>query len=180
MRGTGSHDVEITNVFLDDAVMQGVRRPAGKWHPFMHLVVLVAIPIFYGAYVGVLERAREIALGLAQRKKDDPLIAILAGELENQVVTAQIAHASMVQLTATANPGQDASNAMLCRRTILVTALTRGAEKALELGGGAGFYRAAGLERCFRDLQAARYHPVPEKPQTALTGRFLLGFDFDS
>ena len=29
MRGTGSHDVEITNVFLPDAVMQGVRgRPA--------------------------------------------------------------------------------------------------------------------------------------------------------
>ena len=40
MRGTGSHDVEITDVFLPDAVMQGVRRPAGKWHPFMHAVAL--------------------------------------------------------------------------------------------------------------------------------------------
>ena len=33
MRGTGSHDVELEGVFLPDAVMGGVRRPPGKWHP---------------------------------------------------------------------------------------------------------------------------------------------------
>ncbi len=33
-------------------------------------------------------------------------------------------------------------------------------ELAMELGGGAGFYRAAGLERRFRDIQAARFHPL--------------------
>jgi acyl-CoA dehydrogenase len=46
MRGTGSHDVELDNVFLPDAVMQGVRRAAGKWHPFMHAVMLAALPVF--------------------------------------------------------------------------------------------------------------------------------------
>lgn len=35
------------------------------------------------------------------------------------------------------------------------------------------------LMRCFRDIQAARYHPVQEKPQTRLTGRILLGLDID-
>ena len=180
MRGTGSHDVDIKNVFLPDAVMQGVRRPPGKWHPFMHTVVLAAVPIFYGAYVGVAEKARDIALGLAERRKQDPLVAVVAGELENQIVTAQLAHDSMIDLTATAKPGPATTTAIMCRRTILVNAVTRAAEKALELGGGAGFYRSAGLERCFRDLQAARYHPIPEKPQTHLTGRFLFGLDFDA
>jgi acyl-CoA dehydrogenase len=180
MRGTGSHDVEINDVFLADAVMQGIRRPAGKWHPFMHTVVLAALPIFYGAYLGVAENAREIALGLAARKKDDPLVAVLAGELENYIVTAQMTHDSMIALTASAKPGPAASNAMMCRRTIFVKAVIQAAEKALELGGGAGFYRSAGLERCFRDIQGARYHPIPEKPQTQLTGRFLLGHAFDA
>jgi len=179
MRGTGSHDVDIKNAFLPDAVMQGVRRPAGKWHPFMHAVVLAAVPVFYSAYVGVLDAARDIALGLAARRKDDPLVAIVAGEMENQVVTAQMAHASMVALTATEKPGPETSMAMMCRRTILVNALIRGVEKALELGGGAGFYRSAGLERCFRDIQGARFHPIPEKAQTRLAGRFLLGLDLD-
>jgi alkylation response protein AidB-like acyl-CoA dehydrogenase len=179
MRGTGSHDVEIKDVFLPDAVMQGVRRPAGKWHPFMHTVVLVALPIFYGAYLGVAEAAREIALSLAARKKDDPLVPPIVGEMENQIVSAQITHSSMVALTATMKPGVEATNAMICRRTIFVNAVIHAVEKATELGGGQGFYRSTGLERCFRDIQGARYHPIQEKPQTRLTGRILLGLDVD-
>jgi acyl-CoA dehydrogenase len=180
MRGTGSHDVELENVFLPDAVMQGVRRPAGKWHPAMHAVFLSVAPIIYGAYVGVAEGARAIALELAGRKKTDPSVALLVGELENLVVTAQIAHDSMIELTAQSKPGPEASSAMACRRTILVNSVIRAAEKALEVAGGAGFYRSAGLERCFRDIQAARYHPMPEKAQTRFTGRYLLGLDLDS
>jgi alkylation response protein AidB-like acyl-CoA dehydrogenase len=48
---------------------------------------------------------------------------------------------------------------------------------AMEVAGGVGFYRSAGLERKFRDIQAARYHPLQEKPQTIYTGRFALGLD---
>jgi acyl-CoA dehydrogenase len=179
MRGTGSHDVEITNVFLPDAVMQGVRRPVGKWHPFMHAVALAALPIFNAAYLGVAEKAKEIALTLAARRKDDPLTAILAGELENQIVTAQIALDAMMSMTATAKPGPESTSAMMSRRTIFGNAVLRAAEKALELGGGAGFYRSAGLDRCFRDMQGVRYHPLPEKGQTYMTGRILLGLPID-
>src|SRR4051812_12589850 len=53
MRGTGSHDVELDGVFVPDAAMGGVRRPVGKWHPFMHTAALVALPVFYSAYLGV-------------------------------------------------------------------------------------------------------------------------------
>jgi len=179
MRGTGSNDVEINNAFLPDAVMQGVRRPVGKWHPFMHAVALAALPIFNAAYLGVAEKAKELALGLAARRKDDPLTAVVAGELENQIVTAQIAHEAMVSMTATAKPGPETTSAMMSRRTIFGNAILRAGEKALELGGGAGFYRSAGLDRCFRDLQAVRYHPLPEKGQTYLTGRILLGLPID-
>jgi acyl-CoA dehydrogenase len=179
MRGTGSHDVELTDVFLPDAAMQGVRRPAGKWHPFMHTVALAALPIFYSAYLGVADHARELAIGLAGRKKHDPLVAVLVGELENLHVTACLARDGMVALSATASPGPDSTMSMLSRRTVLVNALLRFAEKSLEVGGGAAFYRSTGLEICFRDLQGARYHPVPEKTQTLLTGRHLLGLPLD-
>jgi hypothetical protein len=39
----------------------------------------------------------------------------------------------------------------------------------MELAGGAGFYRAAGLERRFRDMQGARYHPLQRGPQAHYT-----------
>ncbi|HEY0705934.1 MAG TPA: acyl-CoA dehydrogenase family protein [Polyangia bacterium] len=179
MRGTGSHDVEIKNAFLPDQVMQGVRRPSGKWHPFIHTVVLVALPIIYSAYVGIAETARSIALDLASRKKTDPLIALLAGELENQVVAAQVALESMIALVTTAKPGPATTAAVSTRRALVVNSVLRAVDKALELAGGAGFYRSAGLERCFRDAQGVRFHPIPEKSQTLLAGRVALGLDID-
>ena len=179
MRGTGSHDVEINGAFVPDAVTKGVRRPVGKWHPFMHMVALVALPVFNSAYLGVAESARNAALRLAQRKKDDPTMPFLVGEMENLLITAQLAHASMVQAVVSEKPGPATTAATFSRRTIFVNAATGTVQKALEVAGGPGFYRAAGIERAFRDIQASRYHPLPEKPQTRLTGRVLLGLDID-
>jgi len=160
-------------------MMGGVRRPAGKWHASVHAVTLNALPIVYGAYVGVAEAARDLAIEIARKKKDDPGLPYLIGEMENQLVTAQIALASATALVTNAKPGPEATSAMLVRRTIIGGAVLRTLDKAMEVAGGASFFRAAKLERLFRDVQAARFHPVPEKQQTRLTGRVLLGLDLD-
>jgi acyl-CoA dehydrogenase len=178
MRGTGSHDLVLESVFVSDAATS-VRRPAGKWHPAMHAIVFVALPIIAAAYLGAAQAARQIALRLAEKRKADPLVAVLVGELENHFVAAELAFASLVDLVATRKPGAESTAAALARRTIGGQAVVRTVEKALEVAGGAGFYRAAGLERLFRDVQASRYHPLPEKPQTRLTGRLLLGLELD-
>lgn len=179
MRGTGSTDVELKDVFIPDAAMAGLKREPGKWHPFMQLVVLSAMPIVYAAYLGVAESAREVALGLAKKKKDDPHTAYLVGEMDNLLLTAQVVHASMVELTKTAKPGPEATSTMLARRTIVAQSLLQMAAKTLDVGGGSSFYNASHLERHFRDLQAARYHPLPEKAQHYLSGRLALGFGLD-
>ena len=180
MRGTGSHDVMLEGVFIPEAVAAaGVHRPAGKWHPFFHTVTMVALPVIYAAYLGVAEAARDLAIRLAGNKKNDAATPLLIGEMENELVTAQLAHAGMVDLTANQKPGPATTSAAACRRTILGKALIRSVEKAMEAVGGVGFYREAGLERAWRDIQGARYHPIQEKPQLKLTGRFLLGLDID-
>jgi acyl-CoA dehydrogenase len=179
MRGTGSHDVQLDEVFLPDAAMAGLHRPAGKWHPFLHVVAMAALPVIYSAYLGVAEAARDIALGMAKRKKDDPNVPYLVGEMESHLVTAQLAVEGMVELVRSAKPGPETTSAALVRRTLAANSVIRTVEKALEAAGGGAFYRSAQLERLFRDVQAARYHPMPEKPQTRYTGRVLLGLDAD-
>jgi acyl-CoA dehydrogenase len=169
----------LDGVFLPDAMMGGLRRPAGKWHPSLHVVTLNALPIVYAAYVGIAEAARSLAIEMARKKKDDPSLAYLIGEMENQLVTAQIAHQSAVAMATTATPGPQATSAMLSRRTIIGGAVLRTLDKALEVAGGGSYFRAARLERLFRDIQAARFHPVPEKVQTRFTGRVLLDLDID-
>lgn len=53
----------------------------------------------------------------------------------------------------------------------------------MEAAGGAGFYRAQGLERRFRDIQAARYHPLQAGPQAGpqaeYAGAVALGLPTD-
>jgi alkylation response protein AidB-like acyl-CoA dehydrogenase len=52
-------------------------------------------------------------------------------------------------------------------------------ELAMEVAGGAGRYRSAGLERKFRDIQAARYHPLQSGPQAEYAGAMALGRPVD-
>jgi alkylation response protein AidB-like acyl-CoA dehydrogenase len=52
-------------------------------------------------------------------------------------------------------------------------------EKAMEAAGGSSFYRAAGLERLFRDVQGARFHRPQERSQLRFSGRLALGLDVD-
>jgi alkylation response protein AidB-like acyl-CoA dehydrogenase len=179
MRGTGSHDIELKDVFIPEAATQGVRRPAGKWHPAMHVVVLIAMPLVYAAYLGAAEAAHELALAAARKKKDDPSTAFLVGELESELCTARVLHADMIEVARTAKPGPETTAAQLTRRGIVASAIIRTVEKAMEVAGGGAFYRTAPLERLFRDVQAGRYHPVTDRPRARLVGRVALGLDID-
>jgi acyl-CoA dehydrogenase len=178
MRGTGSHDIELKEVFVADAAIAG-KRPQGKWHPLFHIISMIAFPIIYSAYLGVAEGARGRALEMAKKKPDDGNLAYLAGEMENAFHTAQIAHADMIRNAETSAPGPETTSRAMIGRTLVGEQAIRTLECALELAGGAAFYRDAGLERAFRDVQGARFHPLQAKPQLRFTGRVALGMDID-
>ncbi len=178
MRGTGSNDVELDNVFVPDAAISG-RRPQAKWHPLFHAISMLAFPLIYAAYMGVADGARAIALKAAAKRADEGHLAYLAGEMENAHTTAEIAFEDMVRIAEAEKPGEKTSSRSMIRRTIVGQNAIKTVERAMEVAGGAGFYRKMGLERAFRDVQAARYHPLQEKPQLRYTGRVALGLDVD-
>jgi acyl-CoA dehydrogenase len=99
--------------------------------------------------------------------------------MENELRAARIALDSVIKLAAEAQPGPETSNEVMIHRTLIARAALASVEKAMEVAGGAGFFRAAGIERLFRDVQAARYHPLPLKRQLDFTGRFTLGLPID-
>jgi alkylation response protein AidB-like acyl-CoA dehydrogenase len=178
MRGTGSHDVELTEVFVPDAAISG-RRPADKWHPLFHIISMIAFAIIYAAYMGVADGARAKALGVARRKADDAHLPYLVGEMENAHLAAEIAWGEMVTLAETGTPGPEATGRAMALRTLVGRNAIETVEKAMEAAGGAAFYRELGLERAIRDVQGARFHPLQEKPQLRYSGRLALGLDID-
>ena len=179
MRGTGSDDVVFDGLFIPDAAIAG-KRPQGQWHMLFHIISMIAFALIYSAYVGVAEGARGRALELAKKRPQDPLLAQLVGEMENALLAARLAHRRMIEIAETGTPGPETtSEAMQCR-TLVGQAAIDTVAKAMEVAGGAAFYRKTGLERAFRDVQAGRFHPLQEKPQLDLAGRVALGWDIDS
>jgi hypothetical protein len=57
---------------------------------------------------------------------------------------------------------------------ILTNACIGVVTKAMEIVGGQGYCRGFGLEEPFRDIQAAKYHPLQEHEQFKFGGEFIL------
>ncbi|HVQ76159.1 MAG TPA: acyl-CoA dehydrogenase family protein [Candidatus Binatia bacterium] len=178
MRGTGSHDIVLDRVFVPEGAVS-IRRPAGRWSPPFHLIYAIALPMIYSVYLGVAEAARALALREAQKRRDDPLVQVTAGEMETELATARMAVADMVAATTMAAPGPETTNRVAIGRGVCGRAAVRAVELAMELGSGGAFYRSLGLERLFRDVQAARYHPLQRQPQHLYAGRLALGLGVD-
>ena len=179
MRGTGSHDVVLENVFVPDAAVS-VRRPRGRWHPAMHVVAMIAIPLIYAVYVGVAESARDLAVERARKRPQDAHLVDLAGGIDNALATARLALADMFTAAAGNAPGAATTQRVMVGRALVEGAVLEVVDLALELGGGGAFYRDAGLERRFRDAQACRYHPLQGRVQREYAGRLALGLDLDA
>lgn len=178
MRATGSHDVEIDGWFLPDAAVSG-KRPKGKWHPLYHMISMIAMPLIYSVYLGVAEAAREAARAAARRRAGDPDVVLAMGELENELLAAQLAQARLVALVSEGKPGPETTSAIFGARALAAEAAIRTVEKALQLAGGQAYRRESPIERLFRDIQAARFHPLRRGEQLRLCGRLALGLDID-
>lgn len=178
MRATGSNDVILDNVFVPSAAV-AARRPQGRWSPLMHTIATIAFPLVYSVYLGVAEAARDLAVQEAQRKRADPTTPYLVGEMETELAAARLAVASMMQTAQSPKFGPETTNAVFMARTLACRHAIRTVEKAMEVAGGGAFFRTRGLERLFRDIQAARYHPLQEKQQQLYAGRMALGLDLN-
>lgn len=174
MRGTGSHDVLIEGHVVPEAAV-AVKRKAGEWHPLFHIIATIAFPLIYAVYLGVAEGARDIAIDLAKRKKPTRHAIDLAGRMETELAGARLAVESMLAAVRLNAPSAATINQVMIGRHLAERHAIAAVEYAMELAGGIGFYRSAGLERKFRDIQAARYHPLQSGPQAEYAGAMALG-----
>jgi alkylation response protein AidB-like acyl-CoA dehydrogenase len=176
MRGTASHTVRLENVFVPDAAI-ALRRPRGVYHSVWNVVLTVAMPLIMSVYVGIAQKAAELSIGHIRRKKTaKPHVPTLIGEMNNDLAAAEIQLNDMLRIANNYDfePIDQNGHDILTRKTNVANAAIRVVTKAMEIVGGEGFYRSFGLERLFRDVQAARYHPLPESDQMRFSGEYLL------
>lgn len=174
MRGTGSHDVVIDGHVVPEAAV-ALKRKAGEWHPLFQIIATLAFPLVYSAYLGVAESACDIARALAARRRPERHVLDLVGRMQTELKAAALARRFMLEATQHGHCDAETVNDVMTGKRILTEHAIRAVELAMEAAGGPGFYRAPGLERRFRDIQGARYHPLQAGPHAEYAGAVALG-----
>ena len=176
MRGTGSHTVRLEGVFIPEAGIT-LRRPRGEFHPVFNVIVTVALPLIMSVYVGLAEKAAREAIEFAKRQSHPkPHLPDALGGMMNELTSAEVQLRDMIRLANDLDfqPANQLGQDILSRKTNVANACVGVVTRAMEIVGGQGFYRSFGLERLFRDVQAAKYHPLPERDQHRFLGEYLL------
>jgi alkylation response protein AidB-like acyl-CoA dehydrogenase len=175
MRGTGSNTVVLKDVFIPESAIV-MRRAQNEWHPFYNVVLTVAVPLIMGVYVGIAEKAYEIAVEHF-KKEQEHYSFYLVGEMEKEMVNAKVMWKDMIGIANNYNFEATLENgtAILTRKTILTEACIKTVSKAMEIAGGRGYLESSELERLYRDVRACAFHPLSEKAQQYVLGNYLLG-----
>ena len=176
MRGTGSNTIKFDQVFVPDTAI-ALTRKQGEFHPFWNVVITVAMPLIMSAYVGIAQKAYQLAISRA-RKNPSPKahLPYQIGELYNDLTAAETLWKDMVGIANDFDfeAIDEYSSTILARKTLVSNAVISVVNKAISIAGGGSFYKKSSLERLFRDIQASKFHPLQEKDQYQLVGTRIL------
>ena len=176
MRGTGSQSIVFDDVFVPESAIT-LARPKNEFHPVWNVVLVVATPLIMASYVGIAEKAMEIAIEKGKKyHRNQQHINTLIGRLNNTLLSAQTEWKTMCTLTNDFDfePNETLTVKVLSHKTNIGEFTKKTVDYAMEAIGGQSFYRANVLERLFRDVQASPFHPLPKWEQYAFTGERIL------
>ena len=186
MRPTQSHDTVLDGVFVPDARIGRVVPAGDGSDPYVVAMSMWALPLIATVYVGIAERALEVAVAGARRKTS---IAIERGSYAyHPMVQHQIAQMYLELDAATATvdrfvadwvAGADHGDAWVSKlysaKWRAVEAAKRVVDIALDVVGGAGMFKGNELERLYRDVRCGGFHPGNDAITHEMVGKSVLG-----
>ena len=179
MRGTGSHDVVIEDVFVPDARVMA-NRPFGVIDPPLQVIVTIAMSIITPVYLGIAEAAFAAAVEAADRKKEDPLVQRQVGLMAHRLQVASWAvDRSLDEVGDDPSPSVELLGAALAAKREVALAGIEVCDIAMDVAGGAAYSRGSVIERCYRDIRAAKFHPLTPEVTLLHAGRLALGLPVD-
>ena len=186
MRPTQSHDTVLDGVFVPDARIGRVVPAGNGADPYLVAMSMWALPLIATVYVGIAERALEVAAAGARRKTS---IAIARGAYAyNPMVQHQVAEMYLELDAARATvdrfvddwvAGAEHGEAWVAKvysmKWRAVEASKRVVDIALDVAGGAGMFTGNELERLYRDVRCGGFHPGNDAITHEMVGKSVLG-----
>ncbi len=187
MRATRSDDTIIDGAFVPDRYIARV-VPAGFAGAdlFVLGVFVWAQPTFANIYLGIAERARDLAAETAQKKVSialdnqpiarNPMVQYTIAEMTLQLdaITAQVERVAEDWCTGVDHGGLWPSK-LVSAKYNAVEGARRVVKLALDVVGGAGIFKSHELERLLRDSILGPVHPANSLLTHEIVGKSALG-----
>jgi alkylation response protein AidB-like acyl-CoA dehydrogenase len=186
MRATQSHDTILDGVFVPDERIGRV-VPAGDGSDlFLVAMAMWPLSLIAAVYLGIADRALEIAADGARRKTSvaiergayayHPVVQHQVAEMYLELDAASATFERFVDdWTAGADHGDEWVPKVYSMKWRAVEAAKRVVDIALDVAGGGAMFRGNELERLYRDVRAGGFHPGNDALTHELVGKAVLG-----
>jgi alkylation response protein AidB-like acyl-CoA dehydrogenase len=175
MRGTASNDIRIDDVFVPEERVLA-NRPYGVVDGPLQVISEIAFPIVSGVYLGVAEAAYAEARDAAAHKADNVLVQRQLGRMKHRLQVASWAlDGALDAVGDDPAPSHEAYLAVMVAKAEVAQAGIEVCDAAMDVVGGPGFFRGSVVERAYRDIRAAKFHPLTPDATHVETGRNELG-----
>ena len=181
MRGTASNDVTITDVFVpDERVLAD--RPHGVVDPPLQVIASIAFSIVAPVYYGVAESAAAAAIDqlTGQTRAADPSVQRTIGLMRNRLQVAGWAIDGALAIVGDdPTPSMETVAAVMAAKREVANAGIEVCDLAMEATGGGSFFKGSPIERAYRDVRGAKFHPFSNEQTLLHAGRLALGLPCD-
>jgi alkylation response protein AidB-like acyl-CoA dehydrogenase len=187
MRATRSDDTILEGAFVPDRYVARVVAPGGAGiDGFVGGLFVWVEPTFANIYIGIAERARDLAIagikkrtsiGLGGRSMAyHPMIQHSVAEMviEIEAMRAYVDRVSD-EWDAGVDHGLEWSAKLVGVKYRCVEGAKRVVDLAMDVSGGAGMFKRNELERLYRDVRAGGFHPANSALVHEIVGKTALG-----
>jgi alkylation response protein AidB-like acyl-CoA dehydrogenase len=188
MRSTRSDDTILNGVFVPDKYIARI-VPAGQADAFLLSLFAVALTGLSSVYYAIALRARDLAVEATKKKTSLALTRSMAYHPEMQHAAAEMSlriQAMGPQLEKVCRDwvngvdhGAEWPALIVGMKYNVVEGAKKVVDIAMEMSGGAGYYKRNELERLYRDVRAGGFHPANAQLTHEIVGKTALGVGLD-
>jgi alkylation response protein AidB-like acyl-CoA dehydrogenase len=186
MRATRSDDTLLDGAFIPDKYVSRV-VPAGTADLFVLSIFGWAEPTFGSIYLGLAERARDIAAAGVKKRTSLALTRSMAYHPEVQRCFSEMqlalegAGAQVDRVaqdwTTGVDHGAQWPMKLVAAKHNAVEAAKKVVDLAMAVSGGGGMFKSNELERLYRDARCGGFHPANTLLVHEIVGKTVLGID---
>lgn len=192
LRGTGSHDVAVTDVFVPEAYSRSIPSTPRSWpgalwtFPETSFLGLGFCSVALGLARAAIDALTDLAGAKTPYRSASLLRERVTAQIEVARAEAMLRSARLFlfemveQVRVAALDGAVALRQRAMLRAAVVHAATTAAQVVdlmVAAGGATSIHESSPLERCFRDVHAVTPQVMVAPPYWETVGRVLLGLD---